>query len=376
MTPSAQLPNPNTLPSLLVLLTALSGEFPYSQLPRLPGARSYIELAVKRLKQDNLLHTYYRNSLRGLRLTPQAKQLLLTEHPDRFQAYLTGNSETNKLKSEYTRRLRLHLIAECIVTMLNAHVTVFPWEKPPIFHPDPLPDQPTFPQPVYYTSREVKDIGLQSNKFRGSRATGVLLTPDNIYTIYNTGDGEMVWECRAEIRLKTFWTIELCQRRLSQQYFGVPLGAIVFADNMDGMPRLMGVENRKTHSYFVMEGNFDHFHFLTSDHQGEVILQLLCSPEKKADLDAILREDLHAPKPDWMMENDGFDQNGTPVLFGYTCDMPRIKKFDIGLSLHELHGILICFDFQEEALRSVCGPHITLQSIDFEAFERSVFNIS
>lgn len=359
-----------------MLLTALSGEFPYSQLPRLPGARSYIELAVKRLKQDNLLHTYYRNSLRGLRLTPQAKQLLLTEHPDRFQAYLTGNSETNKLKSEYTRRLRLHLMAECIVTMLNAHVTVFPWEKPPIFHPNPLPDQPTFPQPVYYTSREVKDIGLQSNKFRGSRATGVLLTPDNIYTIYNTGDGEMVWECRAEIRLKAFWTVELCQKRLSQQYFGVSLGAIVFADRMDWMPRLMSSQGRKAHSYFVKDGNFEHFHFLTSDHQGEIILQLLCNRQKKEELDRILAEDLRESNSEWLMENDGFDMNGDPVLFGYTCDMPRIQKFDAGLSVHSQHGTMICFDFQEESLRCICGSNVSFQVIDFDAYERGVFDQS
>lgn len=371
-----KLPTPDTFPSLLITLTALSGEFPYRQLPRLPASNSYIELAVKRLKQDHLLHTYYRNSLRGLRLTSQAKGLLLTEHPDRFQPYLTGNSETNKLKSEFTRRRRLHLMAEVLVTMQNARISFYPWAKPTIFQATPLLIQPTITQPLYYTSREVKDIGLSSNKFRGSRATGVLLSPGEIFTIYNTGNGETRWEYKAEMRLKAFWLMELCQGRLSNQFFGAPINAIVFSDCMNWMPWLMGAGGHQARSYFVLNNSFDHFHFLTSDHQGEVILQLLCFPEKKADLDAILREDLHAPKPDWMMENDGFDQNGTPVLFGYTCDMPRIKKFDIGLSLHELHGILICFDFQEEALRSICGPHITLQSIDFEAFERSVFNIS
>ena len=357
-----------------MMLTALTGEFPTSQLPRLTASSSYIELVVKRLKQDKLLHSYYRNSLRGLRLTPSAKQLLLTEHPDRFQSYLTGNSETNKLKSESTRRLRLHLMAECMVTMLNAHVTVFPWEKPSLFAPDPLPDQPIFDHPVYYSSREVKDIGVESNKIRSSRATGVLITPDAIYTIYNMGGTPMVWECRSEIRLKSFWTVELCQRRLSKQYFGISLNAIVFSDSMDLLPLMMGPQSRKTHSYFVCEGNFEHFYFLTNDHRGELILQLLCHTEKKEELDLILTEDLHESRSDWLTENDGFDSNGDAVLFGYTCDIPRIVKFDSALNMRGLHGTLICFDFQEEGLRQVCSSNLTFQIIDFNAYERGVFD--
>ncbi len=290
MTLPVRLPTPNTLPSLLITLTALSGEFPYNQLPRLPAANSYIEFAVKRLKRDHLLHTYYRNSLRGLRLTSQAKGLLLTEHPEQFQPYLTGNSETNKLKSEFTRRLRLHLMAEVLVTMQNAHILSYPWEKPPIFQSIPLSDQPHIDQAIYYTSREVKGIGLQSNKFRGSRATGVLVAPYEIFTIYNTGNGESRWEYKAEMRLKAFWLTELCHKRLSDQLFGVPISAIVFADSMNWMSWLMGAGGRQARSYFVLNNNFDHFYYLTSDHQGEVILQLLCYPEKKADLDDILME--------------------------------------------------------------------------------------
>ena len=66
------LPAPDTLPDLLLTLTALSGEFPTVQVNRLPGADSYKALAVKRLKREKLLRTYYRDGLRGLRLTSAA----------------------------------------------------------------------------------------------------------------------------------------------------------------------------------------------------------------------------------------------------------------------------------------------------------------
>lgn len=35
-------------------------------------------------------------------------------------------------------------------------------------------------------------------------------------------------------------------------------------------------------------------------------------------------------------------------------------------------GTLICFDYQEKALREICGQCVMLQSIDFQQFERSV----
>lgn len=72
------------------------------------------------------------------------------------------------------------------------------------------------------------------------------------------------------------------------------------------------------------------------------------------------------------MENDAMDGD-MPVLFGYTCDMPRLQRFDNALSIHERAGLVICFDFQEEAYRRFCGPLVQLQCLDLEAVERSVF---
>lgn len=107
-----------------------------------------------------------------------------------------------------------------------------------------------------------------------------------------------------------------------------------------------------------------------------MILQLLCHPQLKAALDGILMQDLNAGRPGWLIENDAVDEHGAPVLFGFTCDMPRIRRFDTALELHGRQGTLICFDFQEKALRRICGQRVTIQSIDFGMFERSVLNRS
>ncbi len=276
-----QTPPLDTLAGLLLTL-ALSGEFPTAQVSRLPGGDAYKMKVVKRLKKDKLLHTYYADGLRGLRLTASAKKLLLESWPDRFYPYLTGHSETNMLKSEVGHRLRLHRMAEVLVTMYNAGVSVFPWQKPTVFSPSPPPDDVLIERPAYYSSREVKEIGPQCDKIRGSRATGVLLTEDDVFVVYNTGLSEMKWEGNAEARLQALLKIDLCQHRLPSQYGNIESGAIMFGADMGQMPALMGVEGDKRRKYFVLDGHCRQFHYLISDRYGEVVLRLLCNPAEKA----------------------------------------------------------------------------------------------
>lgn len=368
------LPNPDSLPDLLLTLTALSGEFPTNQVSRLPFSDFYKEKAIKHLKKRKLLRTYYRDELRGFRLTSTAKRRLLTSQPDRYRPVLSGENTTNAPKYSVPHRLRLHRMAEVLMTMVNAGVLAFPWERENIFCSIPQTDF-YIEQPSYFTSREVKEIGAQAAKIRGSRATGILLTDGGIFVVYNTAASEMKWEYQAEMRLKALLQIEICQARLPTQFRNARQSAIVFGTGTTQLEQLMGPGNQVTHNYFVLDGNFEHFHYLTNDHRGEVILQLLCDPGLSSALNEILMENLSASRPGWPVENDAFDEAGSPVLFGYTCDMPRIKRFDTALSLHQQSGTLICFDFQLPSLRRICGPMVTLQSIDFDAFERSVLNI-
>lgn len=366
-----QLPPPDTLAGLLLTLTALSGEFPTAQISRLPGGDAYKMKVAKRLKKDKFLHTYYADGLRGLRLTASSKKLLLERWPDRFCPYLTGRSETNMLKSEPARRLRLHRMAEVLVTMHNACVAVFPWQKPIVFAPTPPPDDTWIERSAYYSSREVKEIGPQRDKIRGSRATGVLLTEDDVFAIYNTGASEMKWEGKAESRLQALLEIDLCMKRLLAQYDDIKLGAIVFGADMGQMPALMGVGGDKRRKYFVLDDCYQKFHYLTSDYHGEVVLRFLCDPEQRARLDGILMEGLSGPRSNWLMPNDAMDGN-TPVLFAYTCDMPQIMRFAGGVTAHGLKGLLYCFDFQEEALGKICGSNVEIQCIDFEVVKDGV----
>ena len=364
------LPAPDTFPDLLLTLTALSGEFPSALVRRLPGSEYYNRNAVTRMKKAGLLYKYSRDGLHGLRLTSAAKNLLLTQQPDRYSDILAGDSVLNAPKYTAVRRARLHRMAEVLVSMFNANILILPWEKPDIFQEDGETSLIDIDQPTYYTSLEIKGSGDQGRKFTGSRATGILLTYDNIYLTFNTGSSEMKWDSKSETRLKVFAAYSLRVRQAGRHSMKKP-DAIMFASDMGQFNILMGGSRKKKSRNQTVLDDFDHFHYLTNDYCGAVILCLLCDPELRKVLDGVLMKGLTPVSYGYGgVDCDAIDEDKAPVLIGYTCDMPRIKRFVHGLITDEREGVLYCFDFQEEVMKQVCGPQATIQCIDFDAAVR------
>ena len=101
------LPNRQSQAYTILSIIAVSGELPTKQISRLPGGREYKNKLIKNLKHKNLINTYYKDKLRGHKLTTTGKTILLENNPERFEIFLTGNTETNQPKYEITRRLRI-----------------------------------------------------------------------------------------------------------------------------------------------------------------------------------------------------------------------------------------------------------------------------
>lgn len=138
---------------------------------------------------------------------------------------------------------------------------------------------------------------------------------------------------------------------------------------MDMACQLLTGPEKGQRNYFILDGNYDRFHYIPNDHAGEVILKLLCSSRKMAELDEILSENLLPCQRGSVLENDGMDHKGQPVLFAYTMDLPRILRFHQALELQGITGVMLCFDFQVEALRQFCGERVAFETISLKKYE-------
>ena len=356
----------------ILALTAICGELPYDQLPRLPGGDSYKAKVIQSLKRQKLLRSFHRDGLWAYRLTQTAKTLLTEANPSRFAEDLSSAAATNHLKTEPEKRLRLHRITEATVTMENAGVRIYRDEKPRLFATDwEGHNFLSFPQPAFYNSREFKEMGAYFVKSHGARSVGVLISPRNIFAVYNLGNTLIQWAYKSEMRTKGVLQSVLCNDRLSHLYTRDSLHGLLLGNTMELAFDILS--NAHQNQHFILGGNYAHFHFLTNDHRGERLLTLLCNRELCTRLEDILLDDLYEGDESSTLENDAFDEAGDPVLLGHTCDLPRIMRFNTALLRQGKSGTMICFDFQREVLARYCSSCVRFRTIDFQKWERRFF---
>lgn len=350
-------------------LLAMSGELPLEAVYRLGGGRQYKVKLVINLRKSGVIKTHNKDGLRGHRLTAETKKTLMLSNPERFSFYLTGDVDTNKIPSSITRRLRLHRVANALVTMYNAGVEIFRDRKESVFNSQNI-HSIKIDKPCFYTSREFKEIGRKMEKVKNGRAVGMLLTGAEIFTVYNTENYTMKWDYNSELDMKSIVSIYLSQQRgLNQKMNGLLLG-----NNMEMLLTVLAGDEQNKRGYFFLDNTFDRFIYLTNDRCGEILLRLLCDGAMRAELDEILRQNLNPPDKQLHIENDAIDkESGRPVLFAYLPDMPRLARFCTSLVRQEQTGSVICFDFQEKALSEYCGNIVEFEAIDFAEFERSFF---
>jgi len=359
---------------LILEMTAVSGELPLGQAIRLCNSEHYKRKLITTLKSDNLINSFAKDGLKGYRLTGQAKKSLLAKNQQRYTFYLTGNTDTNRIRSEYSRRYRLHRISEVFITMYNAGVSIFRDKKPDIFNSElsmPMPGQAKlFQIPAFYDSREVKDLGAETAKINNSRFVGVFLTKTDIYMVYNTGNAVMKWNYKSELRAKALISMYLCQNKLSGLYSKKDIKAIIMGDSMDTAYALLTTGGKTKRNFFVIDGTFDCFLYIPNDDTGEMLLKILKDDNIRYSLDLTLKKDLLPVSSQFNVDNDATNTDGTPVLFAYNMDLPRIVRFNASLHMHQLKGVVICFDFQKDMLSRYCGEYISFQTINRQKFER------
>lgn len=366
---SPTLPSHNSLNYELLSLTAICGEVPCGCSARLTASESYRKKVVTSLTHDKLLRIFSRHHLRGYRLGVRGKRLLLQQEPERFAFYLSGCSDTNAIKSEVSRRVRLHRIAQTYVTMLNAGALIYRDEKPPIF--SPTANGPfRIEHPCFYDSREMKEAGLKMLKIRGSRMAGALFMSSRVFAVYNSMEFLPIFEPQVEMRAKVMLE-QVCHAKIS---FNLKASGLLLSDSIDTLRMLLERAQTGKRDHFLLHDGYEHFYFLTNDFYGESLLWILCHPESIAQLDSLLQQDFQPPSPDSRFEHDALAGSGALVLFSYLPDIPRLFRFISAINFLKYSGIIVCFDFQADALRPLCGDSIELQIINFREFQKT-FNL-
>jgi len=398
---------PKSQGKLLMEITAVSGEYPADNIPRMILATSYAKKVVSALIGDKLIKLVSYGGLKGYRLTPKGKRTLVTDNPARFAGFLDGAVETNKMRTGYERRLRLHSLAEVCTLMNSAGVMIFQDVKPKVYLSDTqtAPSQPiienskggkspkvsgyrqtdspsqsavtakhpppTISAPCFYTSREQK--GQEDNAIRGSRAAGTLLTPTQIFAIYNTGRTESRWSEKTEQRFKAEVETNISRKLMVSQYEGKAISGIMIGRDMETLEKYLTVSEKEKIAYAFLTKVYQSFYYITNDRYGEAQLRILCDENKMLKLKYTLLTRLLPHDKSHAVENDAMTEDGNPVLFCCLLNFPRLIRFRNGITLQNKTGKVIAFDFQMDMLKRYLGDAATFVQLDFDKLAAQFF---
>lgn len=345
---------------------AIAGELPSKAVKRIHGSDGYKRKCIMEARQKNLIRHFRKDGLNGLRLTAKGKKLLLESSPERFGFFLKDGS---KASSGAQKRTRLHRVAEAYVLMNNAGVEIYRDRKPPLFSAgEAVPIR----FPAYYGSREVKELGQESVKNQNSRFVGVLVTPDQLFAVYNAGPGQMKWYGQAEERLACSLPRVLQRQGAFVSGRKVETKGILLAGSMERFHLFLDDPERKA-AFPIDNGQFWNMHWIPNSEEGETVLGLLCSPEKNALLTEALQNNFPPlPIGQRNMEMDAVDEAGNPVLFACDMDAARIRRFAVSLRVNGGCGTVICFDFQRKLVERLCESCAQVLELDWKAIREDL----
>ncbi len=317
------------------------------------------------LTKENRLTLFQKNDLRGYRITKSGKKWILQWEEKRFAFFLAEGADFSMRRSSLVHRWRQHRISEVCMMMLKNDMLIYADEKPAVFAAEP-PQSVKIRQSVFYSVREVKEQTMLTRKIGSSRICGVWLQQKQLWFCYNAGEHLPKWLDNVEDRAGIL--IPAMLRKCGLQYDSV--NAVLFGYRME--QAAVCLQDPKTR-VFLMNGPFQRICFVPLDDTGSFLLRLLEDQETYQALQTVLKEDLHETNSDWQIENDGYNQDGDPVLILLDFDMKRLFRFEYQLRSAEKQGEVICFDFQEEAVREFCGDRIEVSVVILKAVQEYFF---
>ncbi|MFQ9878490.1 MAG: hypothetical protein ACLRW4_08505 [Ruminococcus sp.] len=152
---------------VLLRLIAVSGELPAGLVGEIVESESYAAALITRLKKENYISVRNAGGYKGYVLRSKGKRYLLEKYEDDLSFFLSGSAQTNHVKSEPEKRLRLHRMSEVWVFFWKMGIEIFQSQKPDLGNGF----EKSGKKAVYYGSLEYKE---SAEAIKGSRACGVL----------------------------------------------------------------------------------------------------------------------------------------------------------------------------------------------------------
>ena len=334
-------------------MICMSGECSEEALRIILPQDNYRQKLLYKMISDKLITRYQKDDVVGYRLAKKGKDYLLLMDKERFGFFLLDGADFSMRRPVLRYRLRQHRISETLAMMENA-IEIYRDRKELIF--EEFTEQ-AFQQSAFFVAREVKAQKDLTRKIVSSKMTGVWVNREETWVCYNMADTLPEWHENLENRT------EILIRSMLKKDGEEHLDALLFGNDMSSAAKVLADGNMQRQ---LMLSPFERFCFIPMDRNGLLLLEMLKDKNVCEDLYCILTEDFRISEEENHVINDGYNNDGKPVLVCVDCDLKRLVQFISQLDFTGQTGEVICFDFQKEAIREYCGEETKISEVLYE----------
>lgn len=335
----------------LLVLIALSGELPADLAEFVIGSPSYTAAVLTRFKQEGYILVRNKSGYKGYVLRAKGKRYVLAKFGEDTEIFLQGAAETNHVKGEIEKRLRLHRMSKVWVFFWKTGIPIFRSEKPELFQ-EALEDGRG--QTAYFGSQEFKG---RTDAIKGSRACGILLAGESGYIVYHSLTQRMRWAKKMERAMKSFAEKESMKGGRLRRF-----DAVVMGDTIEFLNELLISDGGIKGNLFQIDDIYEHYYYVPGILEAGIQVQLLTDAGKRKRLYQFLCTALKETAGTEYRLWAGADESGNPVYFCYELDMRRLLGIRQELAWKR-KGSIFCFSYQRPVLELFFGKGVSYREM-------------
>ncbi len=328
---------------LLLVMIAISGELPADMAEVIIGSASYTAAVITRLKQEGYILARSQSGYKGYVLRAKGKRYVLSKYEGETAFFLQGAAETSHVKSETTKRLRLHRMSKVWVFFWKTGIPVFRNEKPELFG---TASENGRGNTAYYGSLEFKG---RTDAIKGSRACGMLLSGESGYIVYHSLSQRMRWAKKMERSIRSW-----AERESMKNGRFLRMDAVIMGDTMEFLNELLVSDGGMKGDLFQVDDIYEHDYYIPMDREALIQVLLLADAGKREKLFQFLCTALKQREDTEYQVSAGIDGEGKPVYFCYELDMRHLLRVKQELEWRQ-EGSIFCFSYQRPVLELFFG---------------------
>lgn len=294
---------------VLLRMIAVSGELPAGLVGEIVGSETYAAALITRLKKENYISVRNAGGYKGYVLRSKGKRYLLEKYEEDLSFFLSGSAQTNHVKSELEKRLRLHRMSEVWVFFWKMGIEIFQSQKPDLGNGF----EKSGKKAVYYGSLEYKE---SAEAIKGSRACGVLITGDTAYVVYNTMNKRMKWAKKMETAMRT-WT----ERMLLIGGGLRRADSLILGDSMEFLTELLNSDSGVRKNLYQVDDVYERYYYIPRISIARIQMEFLLTSWKREKMKKLLATLVKYPRRKEYAISEGFDKNMQPIYFCHELDM-------------------------------------------------------